>query len=296
MELYSQEGCERMKKRIIQIGIVIGLVCIYLLYIQFNDVPSSKPISEKKQDDQPIIYSLKHIVNVLDKHKIKLTPDKKKNPEEFKLNNVTPTIYTLNNNKKRNLFIYVFSKVSDRKDVAPDSYPGDFYTNFFDNKDFLSTNYVTWNVLMVETFNTGGQPPKTSELMKLKELHIDQIVFKDLNNGKVKYYNSESDHWKGEYTLKYYDHQWVDEKGISQIDQYGIGEIVMHYKPKNKAEVGKFEVQYELGSGSGSVSGEDLDSKGNFTIDQSSVRNGALPRVTVKWNGQEETILFKEKK
>lgn len=275
-----------MKKRIIQLGVVIGLICVYLLFIQFNHLADSKPTFETKKGEPPTIYHLKKVVNVLKEHKIKLTLAKDINPDTFKLESVTPKIYTLDNNQKRNLFIYVFDKVSDRQKA--DQLFSEYSRDFFLSQYYRLGLYRTWNVLLVETVK---QPFMQTDAAGLKPLDIDDIVFKKLNHGKVEHYIDETTHWEATYNLKYYVHQWVSADGKPLNDNDGRGVITLHYKPENKTEVSSLDYEFDMGREAGSATGESLDEKGNFTI-YTYEKSEVLPKVTIRWNGQAETIDF----
>ena len=227
-------------------------------------------------------------MNVFTKHKIKLTPNKEIDAESFVLNNVKPKIYKINNDDKRNLFIYIFKKVEDRQEYGePQS---SYRMDIFPNTSYHA--YQSWNVIIVDTLK---QPKNFTDIFKIEKQGIEQMVFKDLNKGEVRQYKGESGHWKVTYTLKYYDHSFVNKKGMYIPDKYGDGQFNIHYKPTDYSNVQNLKIEYDFGSSGGSLSGENLN-KGNILVSKHNIDDPkSVPTVTIRWNDQVEMINFDTK-
>ncbi|MGV3487654.1 MAG: hypothetical protein ACO1OC_03600 [Tuberibacillus sp.] len=276
-----------MKNRFVQLGIVIGLICIYFLYIKLHEHPSHPAAKEKVEEDRPVVYSPEKIIDVFKKHDIRLKVNKEIDPELFQIDQVAPKIFSINNNKNRNLFVYIFDDTNKRKDAGDLLNLYNLGIFFFNH--FIASIYESWNALIVDT----ASPP----LSNLDDLSIDRIVFKDLNQGKVRIYKGESAHWKGTFTLNYYFHIWKDENGTEQIEDFGDGKFSIRYKKANL--ISKISYDCLLGSRGVSSEGNQLDQNGilNFEISHVGVLGEKYtPKLTLKWDGLDETILFKANK
>jgi hypothetical protein len=278
-------------KRLFQIGIVGALICAFIFFVQINESPKSTLVNNQpKNISKPTLFTLNNIIRGIEKHHIKLTPVKDKSSDSLQLENVPPRIFSINGDKKHNLFVYVFESVNTRKQVVgPYKEP---YTIIYSGGYAPLGMYETWNVLIMEVEKL---PVKSIELEELKPLHIDQIVFKDFNHGKVKQYVGKTSNWKGTFMLNYYTHHWVDSTGNEKIDKFGAGEVVIHYKSKTSLK--NIECEFKNGSNELKTTLDRLDNNGNITLYVSNADvpiPANLPTITITTGGKVETITLKE--
>lgn len=283
---------KKLKRWSLVITSIIMLVAISIGIIGYK-------IGEESKDD---ILKLKTIVKTLEKQGVNLDEDKSKSPGDYDLGGVKPTIYDLGD-EKGTLLIYVFKSIGQRQDIV-NKFNGQQQdiVNKSDKFDYkLSTlgplidakNALI--VCLVDENITFEEYEPIGETMSL----VSDVVFKDLNDGKVIVYKGESESWEGTFTIKYYEHYGKEESGNIRYDSYKWTYPEIKYKNSDIASVGPIEFEYKINAGeSGSVTGAELKEDGSVLLG-SSGGTGTIPKndeeinFIIKWNGKEESIKLK---
>jgi hypothetical protein len=244
-------------------------------------------IGEKPKID---ILTLKTIAKTFEKQGVALKEDSSKSPDKYEINGVKPVAYNIGE-KKGTLLVYIFKSFVEREDIVNEA------NNQF---DFMVYPFNAKNAYLVYI---ASQNPETEAGMKsIHETYvsISDIVFKQLNDGKEIIYKGESANWEGTFNLKYYEHWWEDETGYLCHENYKYQSPLIKYKMADITSVGPIDFEYETTSGRGTSTGLEYNKEGYLELGGSS-GNGAIPseneKITfkVKWNGKEETIIFKAK-
>jgi len=241
-------------------------------------------IGEKPKSD---ILTLKTIVKTFEKHGMILKEDSSKSPDKFELSGVKPTVFALGD-KKGTLLVYTFKSFVERRAIVEKS------NNYNDSYNSFNAK----NALLVYVSN---QNPLTEEEMKSigeTRVLISDIVFKNLNDGKVVIYKGDSKSWEGTFTLKYYEHWWTDEKDKLHYDAYNEGFPSVKYKMSDITSVGPINFEYKTTSSGGSSTGSRLNKEGytGFGIGGGSGSGFSKDNdvtYTIKWNGKKENIILK---
>lgn len=232
-------------------------------------------------------------------------------PEDYELKGVSPTIYSLGKTEDK-LLIYIFDTYFDL----------DTYTNeetgvlreipdiLFRRGSFLARNalilYLPSTIPEITdqtavSSQEGRQSLFQQEMKRLVQTSntISDIVFEQLNDGKVATFLGESENWRGRITMKYWQHHWVNQDGLNKYS----GDYTQHheikYLSKDISEVGSVSYEYEGSRHSGGVTGITLDSKGYSSAGSDRSRGWIskhpdkdIYHVTVKWEGQEESFVL----
>lgn len=273
-----------MKRLKIWGSIVIFAVVVATIAI---GIISCKTSQKSKSD----LLSVMSIIKTLEKHDISLKADMSISSNQYELNGVIPAVYSLGE-KKGILLIYTFRSFVERENAVRDS--GEFNDKF----SFEQSTYNARNAFLV--YKAPIIPTTAEEIKPLRETTVllSDIVFNDLNNGKVRIYEGESTSWKGTFTLKYYEHWWQDEAGKYYYENYSIDNESIRYKMSDVKSVGSINFEYETTGSSGKLTEVDLDRDGSLNL-RGSGSNSALPSANesiiykVKWNGKEENIVLK---
>ena len=263
---------------IISIAVLIGFITIGVL---------SYKIGEDAKKD---VLSLKTIVKVFEKEGLSLEEDKSKSPEEYDLNGVKPSIFTVGDSKDT-LLIYVFDSFREKEKILETT---DRFNDPFSMEEF---SYKAKNSLIVFIPDESSKTEEEFKVIGEKLKVISDATFKYLNNGKEIVYKGESENWEGTFTMKYYEH-WFEDEESTQYDSYNTTYPVIKYKGSDLDKVGIIDFEYETTAGGGTSTGVTLDKDG-FVNAGSAGGNGAMHdknsdiTFIIKWDGKEEQIVLK---
>lgn len=224
-------------------------------------------------------------------------------PDEFKKNGISPTIYSLDKTDD-NLLIYIF-----------DDYVEEEFEDL--GRPRLSFGKVVFparNALVVYLPHTipeianqtsveeGREDIFWEEIERLAKTSnaISDVVFKKLNDGKVAIYVGESQNWQARITVKYWQHDWVNQEGTHKFSGKYLQYHEIQYFGNDIDQVGSVSYEYEGPGNSGSASGLTLDRRGYSSAGSSGSTGWIFRgpdkdfyRVKIKWKGQEETLVAK---
>lgn len=242
------------------------------------------------EDSRNNLLTLKTIVKTFNKQDLYLKENKSKSPEDFRLNEIKPAVFSVGESGDT-LLIYIFKSVSERDEVLRK-------TNKFNNEyTFEEVPYKAKNALIVYI---SAQVPQTEEaLAKYVEKRdlISGIVFRNLNDGKEIVYKGESESWEGTFTVKYYENWTEDEKGL-YFDSYSWKKPSIKYKGADIDTVGPITFEYKAAGGGGSSTGLMLNKDGCAEAGFSGSTGSSFDEsrdvtFTVKWGGKEEHFVLK---
>ena len=236
------------------------------------------------------VLTLKTVVKTFKAEGLPLKVNKSVPIENYILGTVKPTIYDAGDNKDL-LLVYVFKSFGEKKEILANT---DKFRNPFSLEEFL---FHAKNVFIIlkplETIETR----EDVERIGSKQRIIREIVFRDLNEGKERVYEGESDSWKGTLTLKYYEH-WFHDDGTLRYDSYYEGQPLIKYKKAGLENPGLISFEYKLGSSKKTGSGITVNKEGY--IELAGGGSSGLPpsedeeiNFKIKWGDQEELLVLK---
>ncbi|WP_461205067.1 zf-HC2 domain-containing protein [Clostridium sp. DL1XJH146] len=276
-----KKSMKKLKKWSIISAISLILVAIAIGVIGYK-------FGEKPKND---VISLKTIVKTLEKEGVELEEDKSKSFDEYQLGGITPETFSVDGDKGT-LLVYNFKTISQRDEAVNES---ENYNklNKLPEVSFKAKN--AYLVYVLEEYSVYDD--EWSDIGEIVDL-ISDTVFQKFNDGKVMVFKGESESWEGTFTLKYYEHWWHDEDGTLKLDSYQDGFPEIKYKISDIDSVGPVAVEYEIGSGGGSMTGATVDSDGKLDLFHTGGTGGIIREddeitFTIKWNGKEEKITMK---
>ncbi len=274
--------------------IVCGLILMIILHVGCNNAD----IDENKDNDFTVEgLTEKEIIQTFKDQGIKLKQSDMQIKDKYILEEVKPKIYELNDSNDY-LFIYIFKSLNDRERSEMDREYREIY------KDFCVEENLGWlaspakNALIIHIPNA----PKENDdeeykkyFMRLKE--IKRIVFEDLNDAKEIVFKGETENWKGEYKVMYYEYFMQYEEGRIGYDSYEetTGELV--YKG-NRKNVETINYEYEISAGSGGSGTRHLNKDGKLSLGTtggsgSITRKDSVIKLKIQWNGKTEIMELK---
>lgn len=236
------------------------------------------------------MLSLRDVTNALEKEGLRLQKDMSLSPSDYEVQGIKPIIYKLDTTSC-NLFVYVYQSYEDREKAYSHGSSEIKLRSFFGQDSKWCMFYQTRNVFLAAAVpkEVGSSPQILHNLELIKE-----VVFKRLNDGKQLLFKGEGSYWESEISLKYYEHWWVDNKGVTQYDSYHNSNPMIKYKGTDFSSIGEVRYSYLSRAGSGG-SASKLDKDG--CIRGSGIGgNGAFEReddvltMTVEWDGKKETF------
>lgn len=226
-----------------------------------------------------------------------LEKDSSKNPSNYAIGGVKPGIFRFKESDGT-LYIYIFDNLNERynkynhwESSGSDKVEFDGWVNAYHSKNasiFLEAPFGDGNTL---------DSNETSQFSKLTTI-ISDTVFLYLNDGKTIVYNGESEHWRGTYTLKYYNNPIEDENGTLHMDNYSWDASQLAYLGDDPENVGNISYKYDRTGGGGEGTGANLNDEGGVNLGSSGGNGaGSTPpqevTFSVMWNGQKESFNLK---
>lgn len=235
------------------------------------------------------------IISTLEDNDIPIDKDTELNSKDYIIGGIEPTIYTFypENSYDSKLFIYMFNTIDERKEKIEPIF------GQWELRDGFSKDYIVKNAYLVLNvpFEDGGSTNMDQwEDMSDEFSQLSSVVFSELNDGKTVVYKGESQHWKGNFTIKYYVHFIKDGTGKLEYDNYEWHSGDVWYKGEDADSVGEININCEHGAGTSEIDGETLDQDRHVSMG-SGGSNGALnieknATMTVTWNNQVETLVL----
>lgn len=211
-----------------------------------------------------------------------------------------PTVVQLEDSRFM-VLIYTFENFEERRKA----YREEFSSNEFNEKlrdlklDLNSSFNEAKNTLLFlvsdkHNKNDDGNMKKAFTAFE----KIMGIVSNDIMKSKVYLYTGEGEYWEGSINLRYNENWLINDEGaIVDYDSSHGQSAEIFYKGQDKEPVGTVEYNYEYITfmGSGKMSSYPQDEGIHINTSR---KSGGMPgdhgfyRVTIKWDGKEETILF----
>ncbi|GGH80726.1 hypothetical protein JOD43_002518 [Pullulanibacillus pueri] len=275
-----------MKKKLISLGLILMITCVLYFIFMTRGHHGQKVdlLQEKenkmthKENNQEKYYSANTLIKAFENNDIVLT-QVNQNTTKYKKANVTPTEYLVNQDEDDRLYLYVFDSTPKRMTVS-DNEELSYLPASNTKETIVQEKEAAWNLYIVRRI-------KFNKLNRLPNIH--NIIFKELNDGKVKVFSGSSKHWKGEDTLHYYVHQWSENGHLyNESVQSNKGVLTFTGKRKDK-------VKYNLNVREGNTR-----TKSNGTLDLSKEQSlqigsgGNSPiisdeiHVSIQWGKQKE--------
>ncbi len=180
-----------MKNKVIAIIVIVLLAVAGAAYL-------SRPDSNQASIPKSGWYNTEDIVAEIMASGVALNYDYDLDPSEYRIGEVEPTIYDINDTED-NLFIYIFDNMVGRN-TSVSSFNETFATSI--NQTLQSRNAV-----ILQTGDTAAET-------------IFQAVTFNLNDGSTRIYEACSDNWQVVYIMEYYSNEIADESGTVYDDQY----------------------------------------------------------------------------
>jgi hypothetical protein len=287
----------------------IGLLLIVLAGagIRILSFEASGPVNKD-------ILTAKDVTKTLKQAGVSLAAAAGVSPADYKMGQVQPAVYQVQA-LDGVLFIYDFASIGERDTVYRQweeerrKNNSNSFDNMFTPKWQYQLAFAAKNTLLViglSQFPTEEYGAKITPVL----LKIGKTVFYNLNGGEQAVYQGESENWQGKVKMYYYKHFWNDTQGINHYDGWSQKQPVLVFKGDPATIQGDFsyEIEYPQSKTRG-TSSDGFDSRqfaerdtvvnyggsalglGGFTGG-----GGFLPQkeivctVTVKWNGQQETL------
>ena len=285
-ELPQSKTSQKWMRRLKILGSVLVVAVISVAVAIAIGTSDSRLSSDTKKD----VLTLKAVVKTLKSQGLSLKKDKLKSPDDFHLNGVKPTIYSVGKNKDT-LLVYTFKSLAEREKILME-------TNKFNNPYSLEAfPYKAKNVLIVFMFS---KVPETEEDMNSASNTIrllSDTIFTYLNNAKERVYKGESESWECTFTLKYYQHEFQDETGTLRSDSYSKEYPVIKYKMSDIDNVGLITFRYQTPHSYSEYTDLTINKDGYINTG-----GGGIDSIfdeseditfTIKWGDKEEHIVLK---
>ncbi|KNZ40227.1 hypothetical protein [Acetobacterium bakii] len=234
------------------------------------------------------------IVDTFEAHDLALAKDSCKNPSDYAIDGIEPGIFRFKD-YDGTLYIYIFDNLNITNDKLS-FWP--FYASDRIEFDGSITTYDSKNasIILEAPFGNGDilDSHVYSEYGKLTTI-ISDTVFRYLNDGKTVVQNGASEHWRGTYTLKYYNNPIKDKSGRLHMDTYGWETSQLAYLGDDPENVGNIKYKYDRAGSGGEGSGLRLNDEGIVNLGGGGGSGGfSNPSqevtITIMWNGQEESF------
>ncbi|WP_366923098.1 hypothetical protein MFMK1_003590 [Metallumcola ferriviriculae] len=287
-------------KKIVVVMLMLLTVTLYGCGTTSNPVDKGTEIQREEKNVSMIqkdgkILSLEDVVAALEEEGIALSKSNDgNNHSNLVWSGQTPTVYTVAEELRDEIFIYIFDSFESREKA----YSGwgviwgrDKRPEFAKRKSAVVRAFPAKNALVVYYLERPEEYTSESGSVFKK---FSRALFWKLNEGKEIVFKGEGTHWKGLMSVKYYEHFWKDKAGVIQHESYHFQNGQLKYTGQDSDGVGsvKYKFETELGSSSGTVGKLDKDG----IIKSSGSGNGARPSaedtysVTVEWNGQDDVF------
>ncbi|AFA48227.1 M56 family metallopeptidase [Acetobacterium woodii] len=246
--------------------------------------------------DHRVWLTENEIIKTFAAHDLSMTKDTSKKPSDYAINSIEPGIFKL---KKYDgtLYIYIFDTLDERQN-------GSNHWEFDESSRVKFTGSITTynsknaSIFLEAPFGNGAILDSNVfiKFVKLESL-ISDTVFMYLNDGKTIVYHGESEHWRGTYTLKYYNNPIEDNNGTLHMDNYGWTSFQSAYLGDDPENVKNISYKYDRAGSGGEGTGAIINDKGIVNLGGSG-GNGAISNpphdvtLTMMWNGQEESFVL----
>ena len=209
----------------------------------------------------------------------------------YKINDITPAIYCLNDTES--ILLYEFSSIAERVRNVPGSHLADALAYQYPLSDTYSHwTFSTRNFLIVYRVDNKV----VNEFLLGNNLKIMKQVALDLNEGEEVLLHGKNQNWEAQAFIQYYQNWYKDEKGRIKADQ--MSQQVVSFKycgiKDDKLQSIKYEYKYPSGTGRGTVNNRSEDNDGWLSlgrIDSSFVPDSqTVCTLNLMWDNNNESI------
>lgn len=274
------------KPKFFVLAAVVIILAVIIIGLIRNPADSSAWLTENE------------IINTFNAQDLGLVKDSSKDPSNYAIGGIKPGIFRLKD-YDATLYIYIFDNLNERynkynhwESGGSDKVEFDGWVNTYHSKNasiFLEAPFGDGNTL---------DSNETSEFSKLTTI-ISDTVFLYLNDGKTIVYHGESEHWRGTYTLKYYNNPIKDgdENGKLYMDNYYWDTSQLAYLGDDPETVGNISYNYDRTGSSGEGNGLSINNEGIVHLGGGGGNDaGSTPpqdvTFSVIWNGQKESFVL----
>lgn len=227
------------------------------------------------------------------------TENRKENPDDYAINGVTPTIYTIKQNQNV-LMIYIFESIALRQEACGNSEGAGYWIadKLPQNDEWLTVAYTAKNALIIDRINIEKYQSDIAKILSPLRTAADS-----LNETKEMVFADQSSHWDAKYFVRYYQYWYQDSSGKIHICQYAHGRWLVKYLDSDAKSIHHLNYQYTLpdGNGSGNIHGPGiLDKKvGDYYFQLGNSVGRSIPNqddvytLTIQWDGNKETLHLK---
>ncbi len=231
------------------------------------------------------------IIDTFNAHDLALEKDSSKNSSDYTIGGIKPGIFRLKE-YDATLYIYIFDNLNERYNKY------NHWESDYSDKDEFDGWVNTYHSKNASIFLEEPFPGSYDyiNISKLESI-VSDVVFLYLNEGKTIVYHGESEHWRGTYTLKYYNNPIEDENGTLHMDNYSWDASQLAYLGDDPKNVGNISYKYDRTGGGGEGTGANLNDAGFVNLSGSGGNGaGSTPpqevTFTVKWNDQKESFVL----
>ncbi|MDD4802201.1 MAG: hypothetical protein PHF24_04580 [Syntrophomonas sp.] len=245
----------------------------------------------------PEPYSLNQIKIAITLAGLQLSDNQKINPADYRINNVTPFVYSVNYHKQT-ILVYIFENIAERKKVCWNG--GELsdipLTQISQAENYLIRSYIARNVLIVDMLDASKMHsiPEIEQVLK----PVREVVLA-LNDAQKAVFSARGNDWDAQYTVDYYQNWYKDNRGLTRVDQYSKGKWTVKYIGPDPVAIQNINYEYKTPgrSGSGHAVLESIDE--GYYLRLGHDEGGSIPAkdsvysITIQWDGQEESLNLK---
>jgi hypothetical protein len=245
------------------------------------------------------VLSLEDVRQAFAQKDLKLMPLNEELPVSLILEDTKPYAYTIANSTDQ-VLIYVFDSIEERDDLNNEFKNKIKLRELFWNYRLGSTLSEAKNVLIV--FCPGELHFQTADPVFKRAKAINDLVFTDLNKGRILVFRGEGRYWEAQVIYRYTINSYKNKKRVLKVNNWKAENQMARYKGENASEVGPiiFSVLRPHGSNGGTgfelgadrivrLSGSDFGGWSSGALNSSK----DIYTITIEWNGQQETFNLK---
>ena len=231
---------------------------------------------------------------------LQLSGNQGETPNDYVINNVTPTIYTINQNNI--LMIYIYESIALRKEVCEFGGMGYYDSSKLPQKEnWLTIAYTAKNALIIDMCNIENYQSNTTAFVQV--LNSNRAAADSLNGVKEMVFADKGSCWDARYTVKYFQYWYKDNTGKIGIDQYSKGQWLVKYLGSDPESIHdlKYEYTHLAGGGSGNINGPGILHKigKDYYLRLSYSEGRSIPNkddvytLTIQCEGKKDTLHLK---
>jgi len=292
---------------------ILVILCIFSLALSgcsipfFNREDPGKIPAQTESAGFPFTYTetigVKDVKTALIDAGLQVTEGGVADTDDYVLNNLHPTVYTLKP-LQYVLFVYEFDSLAQRIEAGWHSGSEHIITDEIPlPENWLARACTARNILIIYKFNleklvnAGGSPQEEDEF-KNNLNALNQALFR-LNQGQEMVFADRGKLWDARLTVKYFQHWYKDDTDTSHVEQNSKGTWQVKYLGSKPDSCKSIRYEYITFSGSGSGDGHLQKVGEDYYLRLGTVFNTGIPgkdtvyTLRIKCNDQEESLDLK---